>query len=121
MTPLRVQKTAQMPLVQFTEKLVEVTVTMRTSSGSPSITTNSGDASDSGSGISSEWENTPTVQPTAPEGCRDDTGAVQRDEHAIQGQVPNIEKTDEILQAQFMSRRRTTNSNAETVPNAQEA
>ena len=36
MTPLRVQKTAQMPLVQFTEKLVEVTMIMRTSSGSSS-------------------------------------------------------------------------------------
>ena len=41
-----------------------------------SETVNSGDASDSGSGNSSEWANTPTVQSTAPEGCRDDTGAV---------------------------------------------
>ena len=76
-----------------------------------------------------------------PEGCRDDTGAVQGDERAIQrqmsniekisktveiihavgqGQVPNIAKTDEIPQAQFMPRRGTTNSCAETVPNAQE-
>ena len=55
MTLLRVQKMAQMPLVQFTEELVEVTVIMRTSSGSPSTTVNSGDASDSGSGDSSEW------------------------------------------------------------------
>ena len=55
MTLLGVQKTAQMPLVQFTEKLVEVTVIMRTSSGTPSTTANSGDASDSDSGNSSEW------------------------------------------------------------------
>ena len=136
MTLLRVQKTAQMPLVQFTEKLVKVTMIMRTSSGSPSTSAYSGDASDSNS---SEWVNTPTVQPTAPEGCRDDTGAVQGDEHAIrrqmpnikkisntveithaviQGQVPNIAKTDELPQAQFMPRRCTTNSCAETVPNA---
>ena len=85
--------------------------------------------------------NTPTVQPTAPEGCRDDTGAVQGNEHAIHrqmpnikkiskiveithavthGQVPNIAKTEEIPQAQFMPRRCTTNSCAETEPNAQE-
>ena len=37
-----------------------------------------------------------------------------------QGQVPNIKKTDEIPQAQFMPRRCTTNSCAETVPNVQE-
>ena len=55
MTLLRVQKTAQMPLVQFTEKLVEVTVTMRTSSGSQGTTANSRDVTDSGSGNSSEW------------------------------------------------------------------
>ena len=54
MTLLRVQTISQMLLVQFTEKLVEVTMVMRTSSGSPSITANSGDASDSGSGNSSE-------------------------------------------------------------------
>ena len=48
------------------------------------LSLNSGDASasDSGSGNSSEWVNTPTVRPTAPEGCRDDTGAVQGGEHA---------------------------------------
>ena len=71
MTLLGVQKTAQMPLVQFAEKLVKVTMIMRTSAGSPSTTANSGDASDSdsGSGNSSEWVNTSTVQPTAPEGC----------------------------------------------------
>ena len=41
--------------------------------------------------------------------------------HAVtQGQVPNIAKTDEIPQAQFMPRRGTTSSCAETVPNAQE-
>ena len=50
------QKTAQMPLVQFTEKLVEVTMIMQTSPGCPSITANSGDASVSGSSTSSEWE-----------------------------------------------------------------
>ena len=55
MTLLRIQKTAQMQLVPFTEKLVEVTMTMRTSSGSPTTTENSGDASDSGSSSSSEW------------------------------------------------------------------
>ena len=41
----RVQKTAQMPRVQFTEKLVDDTVLMRTSP-----TAISRDASDSGSG-----------------------------------------------------------------------
>ena len=46
----RVQKTAQMPQVQFTEKMVEDTELMRTSS-----TAISGDASDSGSGNSPEW------------------------------------------------------------------
>ena len=41
--------------------------------------------------------------------------------HAVmQGQVPNIAKTDEIPEAQFMPRRGTTNSCAETMPNAQE-
>ena len=55
MTLQRVWKTAQMPLVQLTEKLVEVTVVMRKSFGSPSTTANSEDASDSGSGKSSEW------------------------------------------------------------------
>ena len=41
--------------------------------------------------------------------------------HAVgQAQVPNIAKTYEIPQAQFMPRRGTTNSCAETVPNAQE-
>ena len=41
--------------------------------------------------------------------------------HAVgEGQVPNIAKTDEIPQAQFMPRRGTTNSCAETVPNTQE-
>ena len=76
-----------------------------------------------------------------PEGCRDDTGTVQGDERAIQkrmpniqkiqktveithavtqGQVPNIAKTYEIPQAQFMPRRCMINSCAETVPNAQE-
>ena len=88
MSLLRVQRTAQMPLVQFTEKLVDVTLIMRTSSNSD------------------QWRcfrfrfrrfdrvvNTPAVQPTAPlpganpenlEGCRDDTGAVQGDEPALQ-------------------------------------
>ena len=81
-TQSRWSMTLLMPLVQFTEKLVEVTMIMRTSSGSPSISANSGDASDSdsGSGNSSEWVKTPTMQPTAPMGCRDDTGAVQGDE-----------------------------------------
>ena len=76
-----------------------------------------------------------------PEDCRDDTGAVQGDEPAIQkrmptikkisnaveiiqtvirGQVPNIAKTDEIPQAQFMPRRCTTTRCAETVLNIQE-
>ena len=81
-----------MPLVRFTEKVVKVTMIMRTSSGSPSMTSNSGDASDSGSGNSSEWVNNPKVQPTAPEGCRDDTGAIQGDEHARQREMPNIKK-----------------------------
>ena len=40
--------TAQMPVVQFT-------AIIRTSSGTPSTAANSGDASDSGSGNSSEW------------------------------------------------------------------
>ena len=35
------------------------------------------------------------------------------------GQVPNIAKTDEIPQAQFTSRRRTTNRGAETVQEIQ--
>ena len=102
MTPLRDQKTAQMPLVQFIEKLVEVTMIMRTSSSSPSTTENSGDASDSGSGSSwwilqrcrrqRHWQE-------SPEGCRDDTGIVQGDEHALLRQMPNIKtisKTVEI-------------------------
>ena len=46
----RVQKTAQMPQVQFTEKLVNDTVLMRTSPRA-----NSRDASHSGSGSSTEW------------------------------------------------------------------
>ena len=41
--------------VQFIEKLVDDTVLRRTSSGSPSPKANSGDASDSGSGNSTEW------------------------------------------------------------------
>ena len=52
---MRIQKTAQMPQVQFIEKLVDDTVLRRTSSGSPSPTANSRDASDSGSGNSTEW------------------------------------------------------------------
>ena len=52
---LRVQKTAQMSLVQFTEKLFEATVIMRTSSGSQGTTANSGDVTVSGSGNSLEW------------------------------------------------------------------
>ena len=94
-----VDDTVQMPLVQFTEKLVKVTMIMR-SSGSPNITANSGDASDSdsGSGNSSEWVNTPPVQPTAPEGCRDDTCSVQGDEHAIQRQRPNIKKISKTVE-----------------------
>ena len=91
---------------------------------------------------------TQTVQPTARyrapgkiQKTVETTGAVQGDEPAIQkrmpnikkipmtveiihtvvqGQVPNIKKTDEIPQAQFMPRRCTTNSCAETVPNVQE-
>ena len=80
-------------------------------------------------------------QPGKSRRCRDDTGAVQGDEPAIQkrmpnikkipetveimhavgqGQVPNIAKTDEISQAQFVPRQVTTNSCAETVPNAQD-
>ena len=47
---LRIQKTAQMPQVQFTEKLVDDTVLMRTSP-----TANSRYVSDSGSGNSTEW------------------------------------------------------------------
>ena len=38
----------------------------------------------------------------------------------IQGQGPNIAKTDEMPQAQFMPRRCTTASCAETVPTTQE-
>ena len=141
MTLLRVQKTAQMPLVQFIEKLVEVTVIMRTSFGSPSFTANSGDASDAGSGNSSEWQTLHHCQVLSTrenrEGCRDDTGAVQGDEPAIQKRMPNIKKipktveiihamgqgqvqdiakTVEIPQAHLMPRRCTTNSCAETVP-----
>ena len=125
---------------------------MRTSSGSPSTTGNSRDASDSGSGNSSGVVNTPTVQPTAPLPGAEHLGkfqkavvttqvAVQGDEPAIQKrmptikkipqtvgivhallqeQVPNIAKTDEIPQAQFMPRRCTTTRCAETVPNIQE-
>ena len=52
---VRIQKTAQMPQVQFIEKLVDDTVLRRTSSGSPSPTANSSYASDSGSGNSTEW------------------------------------------------------------------
>ena len=52
---MRIQKTAQMLQVQFTEKLVDDTVLRRTSSGSPSPTAKSRDASDSGSGNSTEW------------------------------------------------------------------
>ena len=56
MTPLRVQKTAQMPSVKFTEKLVEVTMIMRTRSGSASTVPavrrsggySNGDVSDTG-------------------------------------------------------------------------
>ena len=121
-------------LVQFTEKLVEVTMIMRTSSGSPNTTEHSGDASDSGSGSSSEWGTLQRCRRQrhwqVPSNWGNDTGAVQGDEPAIQkrqiihavgqGQVPNITKTDKIPQAQFMPRRGTTNSCAETVPNAQE-
>ena len=46
----RVQKTPQMPQVQFTEKMVDDTVLMRTSP-----TVNSRDASDSSSSNSTEW------------------------------------------------------------------
>ena len=45
----RVQKAAQMPQVQFTEKMVDDTVLLR---ASPTV--NSSDASDSGSGNSTE-------------------------------------------------------------------
>ena len=55
MTLLSVQKKAQMPLVQFIEKLVDDTVLRRTSSRSPSPIATSRDASDSGSGNSTEW------------------------------------------------------------------
>ena len=65
---VRIQKNVEIPQLQYIvkmvddtaddiqkdEKLVEVTVIMRTNSGSPSTTANSGDASDSGSGNSSE-------------------------------------------------------------------
>ena len=149
MALLRDQKTAQMPLVQFTEKRVEVTVIMRTSSGSPSTIANSGDASDSGSGNSWKWWTLQRCNRQRhrqvlssrdnPKSCRDDTRAVQGDEPPLQkrmpnikkilktleiihaqGQVPDIAKTDEIPQAQLMPRRCTTNSDAETVPNVQE-
>ena len=130
-----------MPLVQFTEKLVEVTMVMRTSYGSPSTVpavrrsggcSNGGDDSDTG-----RCRATGKVRIC----CRNDTDAGQRDEPAIQkrmpniekipktveiihavgqGQVPNIARTDEIPQAQFMPRRCTTNSCAETAPNIQE-
>ena len=53
--PAEVQKTAHMPQVQFTKKLVDDTVLMRTRPGSPSPTTNSRDASGSGSGNPTEW------------------------------------------------------------------
>ena len=46
----RVQKTAQVPQVQSTEKMVNDTMFVRTSP-----TVNSKDASDSGSGTSTEW------------------------------------------------------------------
>ena len=80
MTLLRVQKTAQVPQVQFTEKLVEVTVTMRTSSSSQGTTANSRDVTDSGSSNSSEWWTlqlcsrqrhwqVPSIREN-PEGCR---------------------------------------------------
>ena len=45
---LRVQKSAQMSQIQPTDKLIDVTVFLQTSSGSPSPTGNSGDASDLG-------------------------------------------------------------------------
>ena len=92
-----IMKTAQMPLVQFTENLFEVTMIMQTSSGSPSMTANSGDASDSGSGSSSEWwihsnscrrqrhwQAAETTRVKVHEGCRGDTGdRCQENEPAI--------------------------------------
>ena len=55
MSMLRIQKTAQMPQVQFIDKLVDDPVLRRTSSSSPSPTANGRDASDSVSGNSTEW------------------------------------------------------------------
>ena len=89
-----------MPLVQFTEKLVEVTVIMRTSSRSPSTTANSGDTPESDSGNSSEWWTLQLCSRqrhcqvlSTREGCRDDTGAIQGDEPAIQERMPTIKET----------------------------
>ena len=62
MTLLRPQKTEQMPLVQFIQKLVEVTMIMQSSSGSPGTTQNSGDASDSDSGSGNSSDETTQVQ-----------------------------------------------------------
>ena len=65
MSMLRIQKTAQMPQVQFIEKLVDDTVLRRTSSGSPSPTANSRDVFRFRFRQFDRVVNTPAVQPTA--------------------------------------------------------
>ena len=80
MSLLTVQETAG----QFTEKLVEVTVIKRTSSGSPSTTANNG-IRRSGGHSSRQRHCQVLSSQESPEDCRDDTGAVQR-------QMPNVKK-----------------------------
>ena len=134
MALLRVQKTAQMPLVQFTEKLVEFIVIMRTSAGLAIRRSgeHSNCAADSATArcrepgkIRKAVETTqvqfkePAIQKRMPT-IKKTPETVETIHAVIQEQVPNIAKTDEIPQAQFMPRRCTTTRCAETVPNIQE-
>ena len=88
--------------VQFIEKLVDDTVLRRTSSGSPSqkrivemlqIQVPAIRQSGEHSSCANRQLSLPGAShPENPEGCRDDTGAVQGDEPAIQKRMPTIKK-----------------------------